>query len=66
MRVEVDRDFCQGNGICEDSAPEIFEVDDDGLARVKAGVVPVDLRDAVADAVAACPNAALRVVRTEE
>ncbi len=66
MRVEVDRDFCQGNGICEGLSPEIFEVDDDGLARVKADVVPVELRDAVADAVASCPNAALRAVRTEE
>lgn len=66
MRVEVDRDFCQGNGICAGLSPEVFEVDNDGLARVKADVVPEALRAAVADAVAGCPNAALRAVRTEQ
>ncbi len=66
MRVEVDRDFCQGNGFCEAYSPEVFEVDDDGLAQVKADVVPAELRAAAMKAVDSCPNAALRAVRTED
>ena len=26
LRVEVDRDLCQGHGVCESEAPEVFEV----------------------------------------
>lgn len=64
MRVEVDRDFCQGNG--ESLSPEMFEVGEDGLAHVEVDAVPVELRAAAIAAVASCPNAALRVVGTTE
>ena len=31
----VDRDECQGHAECVAIAPEVFELDDDGMARVK-------------------------------
>ena len=62
MRIEVDRDFCQGNGICESVSPHTFEVGEDGLAQLRLDVVPPELCDDVMTAVDSCPNAALRVV----
>ncbi|GAB92691.1 ferredoxin, partial [Gordonia rhizosphera] len=29
MRVEVDLDICQGHGMCEMEAPEVFETQQD-------------------------------------
>ena len=34
MKVRVDRSVCIGCGTCEVTAPEIFQLDDEGLARV--------------------------------
>ncbi len=34
IRVEVDRDLCIGSAVCVASAPQVFELDDEGKARV--------------------------------
>lgn len=34
MKVAVDLTLCQGHGQCQDAAPQIFELDDEGFARV--------------------------------
>ncbi|MBA4370637.1 MAG: ferredoxin [Coriobacteriaceae bacterium] len=34
MRPVVDCDLCIACGLCEDTAPEVFRVEDDGCARV--------------------------------
>jgi ferredoxin len=62
MKITVDRDRCDGVGICEGCSPEIFEVDDYGDLVLKTEDVPEDLREAVADAVVSCPTNALRLV----
>jgi len=36
-KVTVDESTCTGCGLCESSCPEIFKVQDDGLAYVIAG-----------------------------
>lgn len=35
LRVRVDQDLCTGDGLCVQLAPEVFELDIDGLAYVK-------------------------------
>jgi ferredoxin len=58
-RIEVDRERCVGSGTCEALAPDVFEVDDDGvlvLHREQPGPGEVD---DVRDAVQACPTRAL-------
>ena len=37
MRVWIDQDLCTGDGLCEEIAPEVFTLLDDGLAYVKDG-----------------------------
>ncbi|MGP3980367.1 ferredoxin [Streptomyces sp. KR80] len=35
LEVWIDQDLCTGDGICAQYAPEVFELDIDGLAYVK-------------------------------
>jgi ferredoxin len=35
LEVWIDQDLCTGDGICAQHAPEVFELDIDGLAYVK-------------------------------
>jgi len=37
-KVTVDASTCVGCGLCEQSCPEVFEVQGDGIAHVKAHV----------------------------
>ena len=34
MKAKIDRDGCIGCGMCTEICPEVFEMADDGLARV--------------------------------
>jgi ferredoxin len=60
MRVEVDRDRCEGNAVCVGIAPDLFELDDEDYAVVKVDQVPADLEDAAEQSIAECPRAALK------
>jgi len=35
MKVWIDQDLCTGDGICVEIAPDVFALEDDGLAYVK-------------------------------
>lgn len=63
MRVVVDHDVCEANGVCESIAPEVFEVGDDDVLQILQPEVPADLEDKVHEAVMRCPKAALFVER---
>ncbi len=60
MRVEVDLDRCEGNGICEKLAPQLFQLDEDDCSVVQLDPVPVELEEVAAKAIEECPRAALR------
>lgn len=64
MKIIVDTDLCEGNGVCEGLAPELFRVDDSGQLHVDANPAP-ELRDRAARAVRYCPRSALRLVEDE-
>lgn len=56
MKVRIEpRDECLGDGICADECPEVFVIDDDGLAMVINGEPGENLRDAVQSAADECP-----------
>lgn len=59
MRVEVDRDRCEGNAVCVGIDPDLFDLDDDDYAVVKATPIPADKEAHAQQAVEECPRAAL-------
>jgi ferredoxin len=59
VRVEVDRDRCEGNAVCVGIAPELFDLDDEDYAVVKTDEVPPDQEQLAEQAIAECPRAAL-------
>jgi ferredoxin len=62
MRVRVDPDKCQGHARCFAIAPELFAVDDYGLASVLVDEIPADLLDKAELAVANCPEYAIELL----
>jgi ferredoxin len=59
MRVGVDRDRCEGNAVCIGIAPDLFDLDDEDYAVVKADPVPEGQEDLAEQSIAECPRAAL-------
>jgi ferredoxin len=70
MKVWIDQDLCTGDGLCEEICPDVFTLQDDGIAYVKQdGIVcdnpggsaqkaqvPAGLEDAVKEASGECPG----------
>ncbi len=57
-KVTVDAATCVGCGLCEQSCPEVFEVQGDGIAHVKASSCATHNLQEVADL---CPVTAIKV-----
>ncbi|MGN9913469.1 ferredoxin [Phytohabitans sp. LJ34] len=63
MKVAADRITCLGMGLCEVTAPGVFEVGDDGAVLVLAEHVAPDQLDTVTAAVEGCPTEALSLIQ---
>ena len=61
MRVTVDRDLCEANGVCAGLVPQVFRLDDDDELHIADGEVPPGLADQARHAVESCPKTALRL-----
>ncbi len=61
MKIVLDRPRCEGHGLCEEAAPRLMHLDDDGdlVLDVEEVHDPADVEAAKA-AVRVCPVAALR------
>lgn len=63
----VDKSTCISCGACADSAPDLFDYDEDGLAFSLLDnnegnlVVPDELLDDLADALDGCPTESIRI-----
>ena len=57
-KVSVDVSTCVGCGLCEQSCPEVFEVQGDGMAHVKVHACPLHNLQEVSDS---CPVNAIKV-----
>jgi len=78
MKVWIDQDLCTGDGLCEEIAPAVFTLLDDGLAYVKesdeirsnpggaAGMalVPGDLEGTVSEEAEECPGECIFIEQT--
>ena len=61
VTVRIDRRTCIGSGNCVKVAPELFRMDDEGIAAFSAGADRV-ARDLVLEACRVCPVEALTVL----
>ncbi|WP_371651488.1 MULTISPECIES: ferredoxin [unclassified Streptomyces] len=78
LEVWIDQELCTGDGICVQYAPEVFELDIDGLAYVKSAEdellqtpgavapVPLPLLQDVVDSVKDCPGDCIHVRRVSD
>lgn len=66
LRVRIESERCQGHNRCSSLAPELFEADDLGNARVRGdGVVAPGLEAKAKLAVANCPERAVRLTQEQ-
>jgi ferredoxin len=61
MRIELDRPRCEGHGLCEEAAPALMHLDDDGELVIDVPEVDGAELESAKAAVRICPVAALRL-----
>jgi ferredoxin len=65
MRVIVDLDLCQGHGVCQNEAPEIFRVVDRAGDYARVEVIlerpPEEMRAQAEAAARYCPNRVITI-----
>ena len=62
MKIIVDRQRCDGNGVCMGIAPEVFDVDDDLYLHVAEIPEDPEIRARVRQSITSCPILALKLV----
>jgi ferredoxin len=60
MKVRVDEETCIVCGLCAETCPEVFEVNDDKVS-VKVDDVPKDVVDSCREAAENCPVEAIQI-----
>jgi len=60
MRAIVDEETCIGCGLCAETCPEVFEMNDD-KAVVKGDEVPENARETCKEAAENCPVEAIQI-----
>ena len=64
MRVTVDRARCEGHGVCEEIAPEVYRLDDEGELEILVDPVPAEQEQKAESGARLCPVAALTIAAT--
>ena len=63
MKVVVDVNACSLHGLCVETAPEVFEIGDNGDLHVLNETPQESLREKVDRAVRECPTGAISIER---
>ena len=66
LRIRVDRDLCQGHGVCASEAPELFAVGRDQKVILKVARPPAELHDKARAAAKYCPTRTIRIEEVRE
>ncbi len=61
MKIEVDRDLCESNGVCVRICPDMFSLDENDNLIIATDSPDDELRDQLEQAVAGCPRQAMRL-----
>lgn len=60
MKVKIDPELCNGDEICVQLCPEVFEMQED-KAVVIMDEIPENLQDSVREATDSCPSEAITI-----
>jgi len=63
MKAIVAANSCVGCGLCAESCPAVFEMDNDNLAVVKVDLVPPDAEGSCQEAAENCPVEAITITQ---
>ena len=55
MKAYVDQDACIGCGVCVDICPEVFSLNDEGLAEASTDEIDESVLEKVKEAQSECP-----------
>jgi ferredoxin len=61
VKILADRERCEGHGLCADTAPEVYDLDDEAIVVLLHEDVPPELERKAEAGARVCPVAALRV-----
>ncbi len=61
MKIVVDRSKCSSIGLCEATAPDIFEIGPDGVLNILMDEIPENRRVDLEQACENCPTQALSI-----
>jgi ferredoxin len=59
MRIDVDYELCEANGVCVGMAPDVFELDSQEHLVVLTDDIPAQRRRELTEIVGSCPRSAL-------
>ena len=59
MKAKVDENACIGCGLCENTCPEVFKMNEDNIAEVIGDQVPVEAEASCREAAENCPTDAI-------
>lgn len=59
MKILIDLDLCEANGLCMDACDEVFEVTEHDVLVIHQDRVTPQLSDAIREAIRLCPRGAL-------
>jgi ferredoxin len=66
--IKLDRELCQGTGYCEQLAPSLFKLDEEGLSTLAGAITSVAELEVATQAEDICPTRAiiLRLAANED
>lgn len=66
MEVKVNKDKCLGCGMCVGINSDVFEFDDDGLAKANKDKITEENEEEVKEAINSCPVGAIESEKKED
>lgn len=61
MKATVDQELCIGCGVCESVCPEVFQMNDEGLAEAIKGEIEQAVMEEAKQAQTECPVEAITI-----